>query len=131
MEERRSLRESIAEAEAAPVNFMPKERAIYVRSMIATIEGLQAQGKTVEEIKERVPEFARDYKNLFEAATDASGYSKQNLKIMLALLDRMGEGSLSQHQASVIVGKKLADQYITPQVNEGGQGQGQGQGQRH
>ena len=125
MEERRSLRESIAEAEAAPVNFMPKERAIYVRSMIATIEGLQAQGKTVEEIKERVPEFARDYKNLFEAATDASGYSKQNLKIMLALLDRMGEGSLSQHQASVIVGKKLADQYITPQVNEGGQGQGQ------
>ena len=37
---------------------------------------------------------------------------------MLALLERMGEGSLSQHQASVIVGKKLADQYITPQVNE-------------
>lgn len=124
MEERRSLRESIAEAEAAPLNFMPKERAIYVRTMISTIEGLQAQGKTVEEIKERVPEFARDYKNLFEAATDPSGYSKQNLKIMLALLDRMGEGGLSQHQASVIVGKKLADQYITPQVNEqSGQGQ--------
>ncbi len=119
MEERRNLRDSIAEAEAAPLSFMPKERAIYVRSMIATIETLQEQGKTVEEIKERVPEFARDYKNLFEAATDPSGYSKQNLKIMLALLDRMGEGSLSQHQASVIVGKKLADQYITPQVNEG------------
>lgn len=119
MEERRNLRDSIAEAEAAPLSFMPKERAIYVRSMIATIETLQEQGKTVEEIKERVPEFVRDYKNLFEAATDPSGYSKQNLKIMLALLDRMGEGSLSQHQASVIVGKKLADQYITPQVNEG------------
>lgn len=123
MEERRSLRESIAEAEAAPVNFMPKERGIYVRTMITTIEALQNQGKTLEEIKERVPEFVRDYKNLFEAATDPSGYSKQNLKVMLALLDRMGEGSLSQHQASVIVGKKLADQYITPQINEtGGQG---------
>lgn len=118
MEERRSLRESIAEAEAAPLNFMPKERAIYVRTMIATIEQYQSEGKTTEEIKERVPEFARDYKNLFEAATDPSGYSKQNLKTMLALLERMGEGSLSQHQASVIVGKKLADQYITPQVNE-------------
>jgi hypothetical protein len=31
-------------------------------------------------------------------------------------MDRMGDGQLSQHQASVIVGKKLADQYITPTI---------------
>lgn len=117
MEERRNLRDSIAEAEQAPLNFMPKERAAYVRSMIALIETLQSEGKTVEQIKERVPEFARDYENLFKAATSGEAFNKQNLKTMLALLDRMGEGQLSQHQASVIVGKKLADQYITPQVN--------------
>ncbi|NBN99309.1 MAG: hypothetical protein EBV19_08765 [Flavobacteriia bacterium] len=85
--------------------------------MMALIETLQTEGKTVEQIKERMPEFARDYENLFKAATSGEAFNKQNLKTMLALLDRMGEGQLSQHQASVIVGKKLADQYITPQVN--------------
>ena len=123
MEDRRNLRESIAEAENAPLNFLPKERAAYVRSMMALIETLQSEGKTVEEIKERVPEFARDYENLFKAATSGEAFNKQNLKTMLALLDRMGEGQLSQHQASVIVGKKLADQYIAPQVNSNGNGQ--------
>lgn len=118
MEERRNLRESIAEAESAPLNFLPKERAAYVRSMMGLIETLQQQGKTVEQIKEQMPEFARDYENLFKAATSGEAFNKQNLKTMLALLDRMGEGQLSQHQASVIVGKKLADQYISPQVNE-------------
>jgi hypothetical protein len=39
---------------------------------------------------------------------------------MLAMLDRMGEGSLSQHQASIIVGKKLVDRYVTPQLNGNG-----------
>ncbi len=115
--ERRNLRDSIAEAENAPLNFLPKERANYVRDMISLISTLQSQGKSVEEIKERVPEFVRDYKNLFETVTAPSGYDKQNLKVMLAMLDRMGEGHLTQHQASVIVGKKLADQYITPQIN--------------
>lgn len=117
MEQRRNLRDSIAEAEATPLGFLPKERAIYVRSMIETITNLRTQGKTLEEIKDRVPEFVRDYKNLFEMLTSPSGYDKQNLKVMLAMLDRMGDGQLTQHQASVIVGKKLADQYITPQVN--------------
>jgi hypothetical protein len=121
MEERRNLRDSIAEAEQAPLNFLPKERAAYVRSMMGLIETLQNEGKTVEQIKERMPEFARDYENLFKAATSGEAFNKQNLKTMLALLDRMGEGQLSQHQASVIVGKKLADQYITPQVNTNGQ----------
>ena len=36
---------------------------------------------------------------------------------MLAMLDRMGEGNISQHQASVIIGKKLVDRYVTPQLN--------------
>ena len=35
---------------------------------------------------------------------------------MLEMLDRMGDGTLSQHQASVIVGQKLVDQYVKPQL---------------
>lgn len=118
--ERKNIREAIAEAESAPLGFLPKERALFVRSMVQTIESLVSQGKSVNEITQMYPEFARDYKNLFEAVVSPSGYDKQNLKVMLAMLDRMGNGQLTQHQASVIVGKKLADQYITPAIGPSG-----------
>jgi hypothetical protein len=118
--ERKNIREAIAEAESAPLGFLPKERALFVRSMVDTITRLLDQGKSVDELQSLYPEFARDYKNLFEAITSPSGYDKQNLKVMLAMLDRMGNGQLSQHQASVIIGKKLADQYITPQIGSSG-----------
>jgi hypothetical protein len=119
MEDRKNIRDAIAEAESTPLGFLPKERAAFVRSMIATITSLRDQGKPVDEIQEQFPEFARDYKNLFETITSPSGYDKQNLKVMLAMLDRMGDGQLTQHQASVIIGKKLADQYITPTIGPG------------
>lgn len=116
MEDRKNIRDAIAEAESTPLGFTPKERAAYIRLMVATVTDLCQQGKQIEELQQQFPEFARDYKNLFETITCHSGYDKQNLKVMLALLDRMGDGQLSQHQASVIVGKKLADQYIKPVV---------------
>lgn len=123
MEDRKNIRDAIAEAESAPLGFLPKERAAFVRSMVGTITSLREQGKSVEEIQEQFPEFARDYKNLFETITSPSGYDKQNLKVMLAMLDRIGDGQLTQHQASVIVGKKLADQYITPTIGSSGKTQ--------
>jgi hypothetical protein len=118
--ERKNIREAIAEAETAPLGFLPKERSLFVRTMVDTISNLYTQGKPVDEIQQLYPEFARDYKNLFEAITSPSGYDKQNLKVMLAMLERMGNGQLSQHQASVIIGKKLADQYITPTIGPSG-----------
>ena len=123
MEDRKNIRDAIAEAESAPLGFVPKERAAFVRTMVATITSLRDNGKSVEDIQQQFPEFARDYKNLFETITSPSGYDKQNLKVMLALIDRMGDGQLTQHQASVIVGKKLADQYITPTVGAQGKSQ--------
>ena len=39
---------------------------------------------------------------------------------MLAMLDRMGEGNISQHQASIIIGKKLVDKFINPELNGNG-----------
>jgi hypothetical protein len=116
MEERRNIREAVAEAQNAPVKFDPKSRAKYIRDTVKQIEEYQRDRLTVEEIKVRVPTFARDYKNLFEELTAPGGYSKQSLTTMLAMLDRMGSGDLTQHQASVIVGQRLAQTYdITPE----------------
>jgi hypothetical protein len=116
MEERRNIREAVAEAQNAPVKFDPKSRAKYIRDTVKQIEEYQRDRLTVEEIKVRVPTFARDYKNLFEELTAPGGYNKQSLTTMLAMLDRMGSGDLTQHQASVIVGQRLAQTYdITPE----------------
>lgn len=114
--DRRSDAERMAEAATRPLDFLPKERAQYVRDSIALVELYQVQGLTTEQIKEKVPTFVRDYKNLFEMVTQPGGYNKQSLKTMLAMLDRMGSGELTQHQASVIVGQRLADTYIKPNL---------------
>lgn len=109
--ERRNIHEAIAEAETAPLSFEPKTRAQYVRDMVKQVEAYIADGKTKPEIKERMPEFARDYTNLFDMLTEPN-YNKQMLKTMLTMLDQMGTGNLTQHQASVIVGQRVADAYI-------------------
>ena len=115
MEQRRNTREAMAEAAARPLDFDPKSRAKYVRDSIAQLEQYQAEGLSVTDIKAKMPTFVRDYKNLFEMVTSPTGYNKQDLKTMLAMLDRMGTGDLTQHQASIIIGKRLAEQYIKPE----------------
>jgi hypothetical protein len=114
--DRRNDAERMAEAANRPLDFQPKERAHYVRDSIRLIEKYQQEGFTTEQIKEKVPTFVKDYKNLFEMVTQPGGYNKQSLKTMLTMLDRMGSGQLSQHQASVIVGQRLADTYIKPSL---------------
>jgi hypothetical protein len=110
--------ERMAEAANRPLDFQPKERAKYIRDSLDLIEVYQREGFTKEDIKEKVPTFVRDYKNLFEMVTMPGGYTKQSLKTLLAMLDRMGSGELSQHQASVIVGQRLSDTYIKPNLNQ-------------
>jgi len=114
--DRRSDAERMAEAANRPLDFLPKERAQYVRDTIALIEKYQSEQLTTEQIKAKVPTFVRDYKNLFEMITMPGGYNKQSLKTMLVMLDKMGSGELTQHQASVIVGQRLADTYIKPNL---------------
>lgn len=114
--DRRSDAERMAEAANRPLDFQPKERAQYVRDSIALIEVYQQQGLSTEQIKEKVPTFVQHYKNLFEMVTMPGGYNKQSLKTMLVMLDRMGTGELTQHQASVIVGQRLSDTYIKPVI---------------
>jgi hypothetical protein len=110
--------ETVAAAAARPLDFSPRERAIYVRAMVARCEKYKTEGLSSDAVKERLPEFARDYPNLFETVMGTEAYHKQSLVTMLALLDRMGEGELSQHQASVIVGQRLVQSYVKPQLEQ-------------
>jgi hypothetical protein len=44
-------------------------------------------------------------------------YDEAAVRTMLYMLEKMGTGELSQHQASVIVGQRLHDTYIKPTVD--------------
>ena len=109
-----SIEEAITEAQARPLDFPAAERASYVRTMVNRVKELQTAGRSTLEIKELLPEFRRDHPYLFEMITDHPDYDAASLNTMLTMLDRMGQGSLNHHQATVIVGQRLAHKYIQP-----------------
>ena len=113
--QRQTMDEATAEAEARAIDYDPTIRAQYVRSMLQDVALWMSQGDSEDTIKQRVPQFIEQYPELFKKIIN-----KQDLgpiQNMLFMLDKMGEGNLSQHQASVIVGKKLVDRYVTPQLD--------------
>lgn len=110
-----SVRASMAQAEHEATKFPAAERGVMVRDMIRKIETLQADGKSVNDIRTEMKDFVTNYPRLFEMVT-RPGYDKAQVRTMLAMLDRMGSGELSQHQASMIVGQKVFDTYVTPSL---------------
>ncbi len=112
--DRRSILEAAEEAKSKPTQFAAKDRATYVEQQVKTIRSLVALHKTDSEIKEHVGTFPTEYPTLFEYALKPN-FDESNFRIMLGLLNRMGDKSMSQHQASVIVGQRMADRYIRTQ----------------
>lgn len=120
--ERKSIEEATAEAESRALEFDPNVRARYIRQMLQDIARWIAQGESDNVIREKVPDFIEKYPELFKKIINRQDLSP--IQTMLTMLDKMGDGTISQHQASVIVGKKLVDRYVTPQLNGSGSGSG-------
>ena len=116
--QRQSITEATREAESRPLDFDPAERASYVRRLVQDIALWMSQGDSEEVIRERVPDFIEKYPELFKKIINRNDLSP--IQTMLTMLDRMAEGTMSQHQASVIVGKRLVDRYVTPQLRGNG-----------
>lgn len=110
---RESLSEMTAEAEARPLGFNAAARSLNVKQTIEHILRWKADGKGAQEIEQLIPTFVQEYPTLFHKVFEP-GVDMNMLKSMLALLDRMGQNNLSQHQASVIVGQRLAEKFIRP-----------------
>ena len=115
--DRQSVEDAVREAEAKPLAFAPGARANYIRDMIRELNTLVNAGKTAEEIKvvPALAKFAQDYPELFKKVIQRQDLS--HLGIMLNALDKMEAGSLSQHQASILVGQRLVDKFVKPQLN--------------
>ena len=93
-----------------------KARATYVKAQVERVKAMKGEGKSAEEIKAEVSRFAEDYPALFKMLMSSETFNEASLKTMLALLERMGTGEMTQHQASVVVGQRLHDVYIKPKM---------------
>jgi len=113
--DRQSIEEATTEAESRSLEYDPNVRARYIREMLRDIALWMAEGLPEDTIRQKVPDFIEKYPELFKKIINKQDLSP--VQSMLAMLDRMGEGNISQHQASVIIGKKLVDRYVTPQLN--------------
>jgi hypothetical protein len=110
---RESLSQMTAEAEARPLGFNAAARSLNVKQTVDHILRWKSEGKTAQEIESLIPTFVQEYPTLFHKVMEP-GADMNMLKSMLALLDRMAQSNLSQHQASVIVGQRLAEKFIRP-----------------
>jgi hypothetical protein len=115
--ERQSYEQAASEASSRSLDFDPNVRARFIREMLTDIPRWMTQGLAEEQIREKVPEFADKYPELFTKIIQKQDLSP--IQSMLAMLDRMGEGNITQHQASIIIGKKLVDKFVNPQLNGG------------
>lgn len=94
-------------------------RSVFINDNIRIVKSLKEKGKTAEQIEKEVPIFARDYPALFKMLFKIDIGNEAALRTMLAMLDRMGRGEMTQDQASGVVGQRLYDTYIKPNLDEG------------
>ena len=107
--------EATSRAESRSIDFNPRVRARFIREMIEDVNIWLTQGLTEEQIREKVPEFAEKYPELFSKLIKKDDLSP--IHSMITMLDKMAEGNITQHQASIIIGKTLVDKFISPELN--------------
>ena len=115
--ERQSIEEATTEASSRSLDFNPNVRARFIREMLTDIPRMMEQNMSEEQIRDKTPEFAERYPELFNKIIKKQDLSP--IQSMLTMLDKMGEGNISQHDASVIIGKKLVDLFVNPQLSGG------------
>jgi hypothetical protein len=108
--DRQSITEAISEAKDRSLDFDPSERAMTVKQNILKMVELMREGKTEKQLREELAPFVEQYPELFKKVLSNDDLTP--LQNMMNLMDRMAAGAMSQHEASVIVGRGLADAYI-------------------
>ena len=112
--DRQSIEEATREAEARSIDFNPRERATAIREILSVLVPLVRQGKLESELRILYPVMIENYPELFKKIIAKQDLTPLNT--MLSMLDKMAEGRISQHEASVIVGQRLVDRFVTPQL---------------
>ena len=111
---RDSITSLAAEAENKPLEFNAVERSAYIRKNVQQVREMSRAGHDKETIKSVFPEFAEQYPQLFDMVLRPGGFDEKSLGLMINMLDKMGAGHATQHQASIKVGQQLMNEYVKP-----------------
>jgi hypothetical protein len=112
--ERKSIDEATREASERTLDYNPNESAVFIRKMVKTLIPLVSAGKLEDELRRDYPTYVEEYPELFKKIVTKQDLAPLNA--MLVMLDKMGQGTISQHEASIIVGQRLVDRYVKPQL---------------
>lgn len=113
--DRQSVEEASQEAINRPLDFNPAERAALIRRMLDEIPRAMRREKREAALREEFKDFSEYYPELFKKILAKEDLTP--IRVMLSMLDRMADGSINQHQASVIVGERLVEKFVKPQLN--------------
>ena len=113
--DKQSVEDASREASERQLDFNPAERAKMIRAMLYDLVPLVRQGKLEDELKSSFPIYAERYPELFKKIVAKQDLTPLNT--MLSMLDKMASGNISQHEASIIVGQRLVDRFVKPQLN--------------
>lgn len=109
--ERKSAQEALAEAANRPLDFDAEARTVFLRNALQQVREMQAEGHSTEEIRKAIPLLSEKYPELFKKIT-TPGEDLTPLLGMLGLLEKIGTGEVTHHNASIMVGQALAAKYM-------------------
>jgi hypothetical protein len=110
----------MAEAQNRALDFDPATRTKFIEDNVRNIQALLAADKTEAEIRATFPDFISAYPELFRKLVAREDMS--SLKTMLAMMNQMANGAITHHQASMIVGTRLAEKYLPAEFKPSRQG---------
>ena len=115
--DRDSVKNLSEKAQNEPTRFNATERSTFVKDHIINISKMIKDKHSIDDVKSVFPEFCEQYPNILEMITRPGGYDQRSLDLMIKMLEKMGQGIASQHEASIQVGQHLLNAYVKPQLD--------------
>jgi len=112
-----SVKELAKKAENEPTRFNATERSAFIKDHFLKIGKMLQDKHSLDDVKAVFPEFCEQYPNILKMITRPEGYDHQSLNLMVKMLEKMGSGAASQHEASIQVGQHLLNAYVKPQLD--------------
>ena len=115
--DRDSVKNLSEKAANEPTRFNATERSSFVKTHVEKVSKMLKDKHSLDDIQAVFPEFCEQYPNILEMITRPGGYDQRSLDMMIKLLEKMGQGAKSQHEASIQVGQHLLNTYVKPQLD--------------
>ena len=112
-----SVKKLSEKAATEPTRFNATERSAFIRDHIDKVGKMLHDRHSLDDVKAVFPEFCEQYPNILEMISRPEGYDHRSLNLMISMLEKMGQGKASQHEASIQVGQHLLNAYVKPQLD--------------